>query len=235
VTLADVVPASAPNRLANPGFEGRVRAVRFGEVNVFESWWPFYCDNITVPGGCPALRIGSGNPPGLMMGRPEYKPTNVGNRVHGGATAQQWFCFFRTCRAGVYQTFDTTPGALCEVGAYVQSWSTGNADITGWRSQLTTADDRANSTWQIIVDPNGGTNPFGGGLLTSGTFGYDYEPSTGYNRAHGGQGVYDQYVPISFTFMATGQRATVFFQDTRLWPVPNNDSYIDDAWARCTH
>jgi LysM repeat protein len=237
LTPADVVPVSAPNRLLNPSFEGGVRAVRFGEVNVFESWWPFYCDNTTVPGGCPALRIGPDeNPPGLMMGRPEYKPTNVSNRVHSGATAQQWFCFSRVCRAGVYQTFDTTPGALCEVGAYVQSWSTSNASVTGWHSQLTTQDDRDNATWQIVVDLNGGTNPFtGGNLLTSGTFGYDYEPQSGYNRAHGGHGVYDQYVPIHFTFIATGSRTTVFFQDTRLWPVTNNDSYIDDAWARCTY
>ncbi len=234
---ADVVPVSSPNRLVNPSFEGRVRAVRFGEVNVFEDWWPFYCDDTTVPGGCPALRIGPDeNPAGLMMGRPEYKPTDVGNRVHSGATAQQWFCFSRVCRAGVYQTFDTTPGALCEVGAYVQSWSTGNASATGWRSQLTTQDDRDNATWQILVDLNGGSNPFtGGNMLASAVFGYDYEPEAGYNRAHGGHGVYDQYVPIRFTFIATGTRTTVFFQDTRLWPVTNNDSYIDDAWARCTH
>jgi len=235
LTPANIVPESATNRLLNPDFEGRTRAVRFGEVNVFEEWLPFYCDNITVPGGCPALRIGTGNPPGLMMGRPEYKPTNVSNRVYSGATAQQWFCFSRPCRAGVYQTFNTTPGAICEVGAYIQSWSTNDSTASGWRSQLTTQDERDNSTWQILVDPNGGANPFASGVLGSATFGYTYEPTANYNRNHGGHGVYDQYVPISYTFIAAGTRATVFFQDTRLWPVENNDSYIDDAWARCTH
>jgi len=155
-----------------------------------------------------------------MMGRPEYKPTSLGYRVHSGATAQQWFCFNRVCRAGVYQTIDTVPGGLYEVGAYIQSWSTNNADETGAASRLVTADDKANSTWQIMVDLYGRNNPFiyPTGMLSSRSFGF-------------ADGVYDQYVPISYRFVATGMRTTIFFLDTRLWPVTNNDSYIDDAWA----
>ena len=223
-TPASSTPVSTPqpamwgdNLFDNPGFEGSTRSVVFGEVNVFVGWEPFYCDDYMVSGGCAAERQGDGNPYGLMMGRPEYKPTNVDNRVRSGSTAQQWFCFYRTCRAGVYQTVDTIPGERYRVGAYVQSWSTGNANVTGWQSQLATEDDRANSRWQIAVDLHGGTNAFSDGLLRSRDFTFD-------------DGIYDQYVAIGMDFTAIGNETTVFFQDTRLWPFPNNDSYIDDAW-----
>ena len=101
-----MVAASAPSW---------VRGVIFGEVNVYEGWEPFYCDQPYTPTRCPAERIGSGNPPGLLMGRPEYKPTDIANRVHSGATAQQWFCFFRTCRAGVPRDgWGTQRGAVAD-------------------------------------------------------------------------------------------------------------------------
>lgn len=210
------------NLFDNPGFEGATRAVVFGEVNVFTGWEPFYCDDYMVAGGCSAERQGDGNPYGLMMGRPEYKPARASEypeRVHDGSSAQQWFCFYRACRAGVYQTIDTVPGARYRVGAYVQSWSTGNANITGWQSQLVTDDDRANSRWQIAIDLHGGIDAFSDGLLRSRDFTFD-------------DGIYDQYVAIGMDFTAIGNETTVFFQDTRLWPFPNNDSYIDDAWIQ---
>lgn len=212
------VPANAPNRLANAGFEGRVRPVIFPEVNLYEGWEPFYCDEPYTPEKCPALRRGTGNPEWLMMGRPEYKPTDVRNRVHSGTTAQQWFCFWRTCRAGVFQTVTTTPGATCVAGAWVQSWSSNG---TGFTSDLQTLDQRANSTWFIRVDPSGGINAFADGLLISRGFGYS-------------DGIYDKYVNIEYEFIATGTRATIFFENLRLWPVANNDNYIDDAYVRCS-
>jgi LysM repeat protein len=213
------VPANLPNRFANPGFEGSVRPVIFGEVNVYEDWEPFYCDEPYTATKCPALRQGSGNPPGLQMGRPEYKPTDIGNRVHSGLTAQQWFCFWRTCDAGVFQTITTTPGATCEAGAYVQSWS---ANGTGFTSDLQTADQRANSTWFIRIDTSGGTNAFANNVLISRGFGYS-------------DGIYDKYVRISYTFTATSNQTTVFFENLRIWPISNNDNYIDDAYLRCTN
>src|SRR5574341_96905 len=224
------LPTSTPipvnpgaNRFRNPGFEGSVRSVVFNEVNVFEGWEPFYCDEpytpqkCQVPRPCSPGQSGGCNPPELKMGRPEYKPSNLAGRVHGGLTAQQWFCYYRTCAAGVFQTIATKPGETCEVGAYIQSWSNTDGDIA---SELSTADDRANSTWQIMVDTGGGSYAFAGGLLKSSLWGYD-------------QGIYDQYVRIFFSFKATGSSTTIFFMDSRLWPIENNDSYIDDAYAIC--
>ncbi|MCC6905976.1 MAG: LysM peptidoglycan-binding domain-containing protein [Anaerolineae bacterium] len=214
---AVAIPASAPNRFFNPGFEGTTRGVIFGEVNVFESWEPFYCDQPYTTSKCPAERLGTGNPVDLKMGRPEYKPSDVANRIHSGVTSQQWFCFYRTCRAGVFQTVSTTPGAVCEVTAYVQSWSG-----TGYNflSEVSTEDARLNSQWFIAVDRGGATDAFAPGVLRSRAFTY-YD-------SH-----YDKYVQISYRFQATGTRTTIFFENLRLWPIPNNDNYLDDVSVRC--
>ncbi len=215
------IPANAPNLLTNPGFEGQTRRVLFDGVNVFEGWEPYYCDEPYTDSKCPALRLGFGNPEGLTMGRPEYASTTVTSRVHGGATAQQWTCRYSACRAGVFQTIDTVPGALCEAGAYVQSLSTNG---TGLTSDVATRDDRDNVTWLLRVDLSGGTFAFAENdddLLISRGFGY-------------ADGVYDQYVKISYTFAATGSRTTIYFENLRLWPFAKNVSYLDDAYVRCS-
>ena len=51
----------------------------------------------------------------------------------------------------------------------------------------------------------------------------------GYDAGH-----YDQYSEISYTFIATGDETTVFFENLRIWPFAHNESYIDDAYLRCT-
>lgn len=216
VSNATVSP-NAPNLLTNPGFEGNVRSVAFPDVNVFANWEPFYCDEPYTAAKCPAPRQGTGNPEGLMMGRPEYQSTTLNKRVHGGSTAQQWFCFWRSCDAGVYQTVNTTAGAVCEVGAYIQSWS---ANGTGYLSDLQTADQRANSTWFIRVDPTGGTNAFASHVLVSRGFGY-------------ADGIYDKYMLIKYVFTTAGPKTTVFFENIRLWPISNNDNFLDDGYVRC--
>lgn len=220
---SDITPDSSGNRLDNPSFSGATRGVIFGEINVFEDWEPFYCDQpytssrCPIPRPCPPGQTQRCNPPELFMGRPEFKPTNLAARVRSG-TAQQWFCFFRTCRAGVFQTFDTQAGQKCEVAAYVQSWS--NFDSDPESDGLDTEDGRDNSQWFIKVDPTGGTNAFGSNVIVSRAFTHD-------------DGHYDKYVKIRMTFTAQGNRATVFFENLRIWPIENNDNYIDDAYAHC--
>lgn len=207
------------NLFENPSFEGAYSPRIFGEVNVAESWEPFYCDEPYVAEGCPAPRIGSGNPEGLRMGRPEYKPAQTEERVHSGQTAQQWFCFFRTCQAGVYQTVETVPGATYEACAYVQSWSAGDehgTDGQQYHSWTATDDDRANSSWAIIVDLTGGNYAFANHVIRSNRFTYE-------------DGHYDQFAQMCYTFTATGRQTTIFFENLRLWPFAHNDSYIDDA------
>jgi hypothetical protein len=208
--------------------------VVFGEVNVYTDWEPFYCDQPYTKDKCPALRRDTKRPPrsgyndpGLEMGRPEYKPTDVSNRIRSGKSAQQWFCFFRVCQAGVFQTVKTTAGQNCQVSVYVQSWSEANdaigTDGKPFTSDTATKDDRDNSVWRIRVDPNGGSNAFkSNGMLVSRDFTYD-------------DGHFDKFAKISFSFTATSDEATIFFENVRLWPFAHNDNYIDDATINCVN
>lgn len=221
------VPPSAGNLLRNAGFEFPYNYVRNADGHSHllpANWQSFYCD------GCPALRRDTQSPPragfnepGLLMGRPEYKSASyqgtAGKEWREGATAAQWFCFSRTCDAGVYQTITVPPGATCTASAYVRSWSNYDSDIA---SELGTADDRANATWFILVHPSGGSDWKAKEVLVSRAFGYS-------------DGIYDAWAQISFTFNvpAGSTQVTLFFENVRLWPIPNNDNYIDSAAVRC--
>jgi len=215
---------SGDNLFDNPGFEGGARTVTFGEITVLNDWEPWYCDppftdeRCDNPIPCEDGQTVGCNPPEVKMRRPEYKVTDLDSRVHSGNTAQQWFCFYGTCQAGVYQRIETDPGDRCVVGAFIQSWSnTGDGDI---ESDIDTDDGKNNSQWRIRVDLEGGTDPFDGDFVESGR--------VGGQTAH-----YDKYVEISMTFTAEDDRTTVYFENLRLFPIVNNDSYIDDAYAYC--
>ncbi len=215
-------PHDLPNRLANPGFEGSYRPVIFGEVNVASEWEPFYCDEPYMDEKCPAPRQGAGNPIDLLMGRPEFKSMDVYNypeQVWEGEHSQTWFCFWRTCEAGVFQTFATNKGELYEVGAMVRSWY--NYDNDG-PSDLVSADDWLGSIWTIAIDTDsdsGVDNAFDPSLVTCN---FQSTPDIQF---------YDNWVEISCRFMAGGSTATVYFRNLRTWPVANNDNYIDAAYA----
>ncbi|MDH5670371.1 MAG: hypothetical protein OEY86_20410 [Nitrospira sp.] len=222
------VSDDSPNLLVNPSFEGPVRIVLFNEVQVKIGWEPFYCDEPYTPEKCLTVqRNETGEEFTLPMARPEFKDTQVENRVHSGQAAQQWFCFYKVCRAGVYQTIETTPGANCEAGAYVQSWSTPDWNLTGDRSLMAEDDDLINSIWMIRVDLDGDTFAFSESNLDSG----DLLISRGFT--HEIDGHYDKYVLISYEFTANSYETTVFFENVRLFPFAHNDSYIDDAYVRC--
>jgi hypothetical protein len=213
-------PTTAPNLLKNGGFEPPFvnRQHADGNYHIIADFWTgYYCD------GCAALRQGTGagtNPQGLTMGRPEYKPASAGGQAgkewKSGVSGQQWFCFFRSCRAGVLQTVTVPPGADCEVRAWVRSWSNYDNDPL---SELDTQDDRDNSQWVIRVDPTGGTIWNAAHVLVSQNFG----------------GSYDTWSEIRYSFAVAkdSTRVTVFFENLRLWPIANNDSYADGASLRC--
>lgn len=226
VPVATGTPIVGDNLLANGGFEGNARPIIFPEVNVIQSWQPYYCASgyLNYKDNCPADRRDTQTParrgfnePDLVMGRPEYKPSNVANRIHGGKLAQQWFNNYRVHDGGVYQTISVPIGATCEVGAYVQSWSSKNS----LASDLATADDKAEYRWFLRVDPSGGVDAYAPSVLVSRPFGYS-------------DGIYDKYVLITYQFIATGNKATVFIGSRALWPMGNVNSYVDDAYVKCS-
>lgn len=221
--IVATVPPNSPNLLVNPGLDHSA-AMPYRELVtrkiVAWGWQYFEC----WP-DCPALRIGSGNPAGLMMGPPEFKSASNGGTAGRewiqGNTAQSWFIPWQPYQGGVYQSVTVTPGATCTAGAKVRSWSQPGDPHT---SKLDTADDRANSEWRIWVHPFGGTNWRANDVLQSRGFGFS-------------DGIYDNYAPIEFTFSVPegSNRITVFFGDTRLWGFGNNQSYIDAAYLRCAN
>ncbi len=209
------------NRLVNPGFEGEGESMTETIITA-EGWRAFYCNEPYTTKPC--WRRGKGHLGGLEMVTPVFQPTMAAALVHGDESAQEWRCDNETCWAGVYQTFPTTPGEVCEVGAWVRSWSALQPEQPlnpgAWRSSIKAPIEQDNSTWRIRVDPTGGTYAWASEIIASEPFGYE-------------DGIYDSYAPISMTFVAASNQATVFFDNLRLWAYPHNQNTIDDAYVFC--
>lgn len=239
------IPTTAPvltgNLFKNPSFEGSSYVMQsfqtapadvfaFAEINVAPEWKAYFCAfpyTYQYQGSleCPAYRRApaGGNPESLLLRRPEYKPAEraiAANRVHSGDRAQQWFSMWGTMQAGVYQTVTgIIPGSTCVAGAYVQSWTT--ASSTKFTSDSANVDQRENMQWLIRIAQGNNILRFDGrgGNLVSRNFIFDH---------------YDSYVPFTYSFVATEPTVTVGFETIVLYPVQNNNAYIDDAWLECT-
>lgn len=230
LNLDDVyIDPDATNLLANPDFEGNARPVIFPEINVIEDWYPYYAASgyLDYKDNFPADRRDTHSParngynePNLILGRPEYKPTDVSNRVHHGKSAQQLFNNYRAHDGGVFQIIDVPLNVVCEVDAYVQSWSNAEGS-TNTLSDLFTADDRDNYHWFIRVDASGYADAYADEVLTSRSFGY-------------ADGIYDKYVLIKYRFLTITEKATIFIGARTTWPMGNNNAYIDDAHVICS-
>jgi hypothetical protein len=207
-----VVPTQSPNLFRNGEFEAPYVNKLHPDGNyhiVADGWSGFYCDE------CDASLLN--NPEeGLLMGRPEYKPAaangQAGRDWRSGRNGQQWFCFFRVCQAGVYQTVSVAGGSTCEVSAWVRSWANSDDDPSS-------DGDFYTSEWWIRIDPLGGTFWDADHVRRSPTFGGSYDTWT--------------LIEWEFTTPKNSNKVTVFFENTRKWAIPNNDSYIDAATLRC--
>ncbi len=132
------VAQDGPNLLRNPGFEGEFFAWSgVPEVQVAHEWTPWWIEDT------------SRDP---RWHRPEWKRARAADfpkRVLSGASSQQYFTFFASHYAGMYQqVFDVTPGKRYRFGIWVQLWSSieDNAD---------TSVLPANPRLQIGIEPNG--------------------------------------------------------------------------------
>lgn len=211
----------------NGDFEGLTRSVIFPEVNVFTDWEPFYCDQPYTPQKC-AIPIDWNPSPETngVMRRPEYKLTDITQpsrdfptapiRVFSTKTAQQWFCYFGVCDAGIFQKIETVPGKSYLIVFHGMTWSSASAYGTGGRpftSDTATIDQRSNSIWYVKVDLHGGANAYADNLIGT-SFDYSF-------------GHYDQYAEMRYIFTATDTQTTVFFGNLRHYAIEHNDSYID--------
>src|SRR5215510_409787 len=160
--LSGLVPvrfsaAQATNLLQNPGFEG--------------TYVPFEGDSsrLMAPGWSPWNVAHKNSDPGFLNLVPEYGPAANRDRIRGGSSAQEYFTFFATHTAGVFQRVPVAPGSKLQFSVFVNVWST-------------SLDDPNASEQPGRVQVSAGIDPLGG---TDGT-----SPNIVWNQA---PELYDQY------------------------------------------
>jgi len=185
------------NLLNNPSFEGDYFSWSgIPEVYVAHGWTPWWRPRRDA------------DPPAYYH-RPEYKQANgyiYPDRVHSGAAAQQWFTFFSTHEAGMYQQVaDVNPGSRYRFTVWAQVWSSSE-------SNPDSSTNPAYPNLQVGIDPTGSWNPFGGSVVWSGTYAF-----------------YDAWGQLAVEAIARNHVITVFMRSEPNFPVKHNDMYWDDA------
>lgn len=186
-------PAGGNNLLTNPSFEGEFKFQGGQELLVAPGWVAWW-----VQGSDANFR-------------PEFKPTNLGNRIHSGASAQQYFKSFAQYVAGVYQVVENpqlTPGTRIQFSAYGQGWSC----IQGADCSAGVSVEPANMYMRVGIDPTGGTDPHSRTVKWSNYF-----------------NPIDRYEIQCVETVAESNRIVVFTWSSPDQPRLNQDSYWDDG------
>jgi hypothetical protein len=185
----------AGNVLVNPGFEEGFSDRGAGEVSVANGWFPWYQD-------------GPGQNEGYYR-RPEYKPEDAARygtrRIHSGNWAQKFFNTYSTHNAGILQQVKVTTGSKLTFSAWVQVWSSQNADPS-------TVKDPGNYHVYIGIDPTGGTDWNSPNVVWS-------EPRMEYNT----------WMRLEVKATAKAGTITVFLRGHPEFRNQFNDSYWDDT------
>lgn len=144
---------------------------------------------------------------------PEYKQANPMGlypyRVHGGSNAQQYFTLYASHHAGVLKGFDADPGAVVEVHAWGQAWSSQQDDPRE-------SDPAADVRMRIGVDPEGGSDPMA--------------PSVVWGASANPLDAWGEVPPVEVT-VGKGGRVTVFLSSSPKYALKHNDMYWDDVYA----
>ncbi len=190
--------AQGTNLLRNPGFEGQ-----------YSTWWDGNTPYVTAqmaPDWSPWwLRQIEGDP-SWKNRMPEYKPAApYQNRIRSGANAQQYFTFYGTHVAGVWQRVPVDAGARLRFSVWVQVWSSAFDDAS-------VSESNGQVNVRVGLDPTGGTDPFSATVVWSSS-----------------QQKYDQWFEMSVEATASASNATVFVRTEPQFPVKHNDIYLDDA------
>jgi hypothetical protein len=129
-------------------------------------------------------------------------------RVRSGERAQQWFTFYSTHDAGIYQhVTNVTPGANYCLSVWGHAWSN-NSD-----HPYTDPNDHSFLRQWIGIDPTGGTDYLSPHIVWT-------TPAL----------QYDSYGLFKLpAVQAQGNAITVFFRSEPLWAYKHNDVYWDDV------
>jgi hypothetical protein len=170
-------------------------------------------------------------------GRDSWKK-NAPERVRGGEKAYMWFTFNRCHDAGLLQQVRVGSGARLRFSAWMHAWSNGLSEEDGGRPNNGRWSDGAgfekvaweagtlphdtgdkqedakpNFTFQVGIDPTGGTNP----LADTVEWGKAYHIYNGYVK------------PLEAEAVAESDVVTVFVRSKTLWAFKHDDAYVDDA------
>jgi hypothetical protein len=170
-------------------------------------------------------------------GRDSWKE-KAPERVRGGEKAYMWFTFNRSHDAGLFQQVSVEAGARVRFTAWMHAWSNGLSEADGGRPSNGRWSDGAgfdhvaweagtlphdtgdkwedakpNFTFQVGVDPTGGTNP----LADTVVWGKGYHIYNGYVKQ------------LEAEAVAESDLVTVFIRSKTLWAFKHNDAYVDDA------
>jgi LysM repeat protein len=187
------------NLLENPGFEGE-----------YSTWWDGNTPYITAqmaPDWNPWWKAQTADDPSWRNRMPEWKgATPWQNRIRSGDNAQQFFSFYGTHVAGVYQRVTgVSAGDKLRFTIWAQVWSSAYDD-----SNVSEADGQVDM-W-VGIDPQGGTDPFSSNITWS-------DPVRRY----------DEWFLMSVEATAATSAVTVFVRSEPQYPVKHNDIYVDDA------
>lgn len=201
-----------PNLLYNPSFEGEYHSyVPPGghpdcphgictTAQMAEGWTPYW--------------LSPSDAPTPHYANPEYKPAELYHwppRVHSGSRAQQYFSFWLSHEAGIYQRVSAIPGQLYCFGIWGHAWISHGDDPEISDGML---------EQRIGVDPTGGSDWRSANIIWGGPRQYYTDPDNPEESAYG---------PFSLVVRAQSSNLTVYTWSRPVWPAKHNDVYWDDA------
>jgi hypothetical protein len=170
-------------------------------------------------------------------GRDSWKE-KAPERVRSGEKAYMWFTFNRSHDAGLLQQVRVGAGARVRFSAWMHAWSNGLSKEDGghpnngrwsegagfekvaWEAGTLPHDTgdkqedaKPNFTFQVGIDPSGGTNP----LSDTVVWGRGYHIYNGYAKQ------------LEAEAVAESDVVTVFVRSKTLWAFKHNEAYVDDA------
>ncbi len=198
---------------------GNPYLVTWDNVKVAAPWMPWYVHEEGV------------------WDKPESKPAETPERLHGGSVAACFYTFYRDHWGGHKQTVNVPVGATVRLSAWAHAWSA--TEIEGYEHWSDNphwsvgAGDQAfaalhenlmpktghpytdglhNFHFRIGIDPTGNDDPLASTVVWSSDW-----------------AIYNEYHQIAIEMQAQGDVVTAFLQSKTTWPFKHNDAYWDDA------
>ena len=189
----------------------------------------------TPPGWVTWFRHDSGT-----WDQPEVRDARItgdARRVRSGQKAMLLFTCYRKHDAGFLQQVTVEPGTRLTLTAWAHAWSNhlsvgqgglpdngrwsdgAGYDVVAWKAGTRVCtgepqqDAKSNFTFQVGIDPTGGTNPFAATVV----WGEGWHVYNGYCH------------PLTVAATAQGNKVTVFLRSSTAWAFKHNDAYWDDV------